>query len=550
MDAKKLSKTDVLIVGAGPAGLACAITAKKQYPGLSVCVVDKSPIAGGHNVSGAALEPKPIRDLLNMTVKDWQDAPIVRDVLSRPVLSDEIYMLSKTGHTRLTSLVSLAGNFHLSSGQILSSGDYIVSISKLTRLLACIAKNIGVELLFGLTVDDLVYEGGIAVGVMAADRGAAAVKGIDSTAPGRVINADFIVLAEGCDGFVTEKFVSRCGLVRRQPPVFSIGSKEIIEVSSQQYKAFGDSSVVHLPGYPLWRPLRGPSIMGVGKMYSMGENRIAIVSIAALGWKYADFSPQKALALLKEHPFISRYIMDGKVVENGVKMMPQGGYYSIPTDLRTGAIGKSNVVIVGDSASFLNTHRQRGIGNAIISGMSAGYAVGNIQNRALFAEQYTDMLRSSGLLESLRKWSKYRQIVARMGIDIGLPLSGMSRVLPFMRVSPDNRAMDKSDYPFEPQAAVDKKSFVLRSGAKRDQAHQCHIEIKDLDVCKWDCMRTYECPCLQFCPAGVFDRVLEHIQPVNSANCLHCRSCLRKCPYDNIYWSLPQATEGPRYQWC
>jgi len=551
MDRKNFEKTDVLIVGAGPAGLACAITAKKQYPGMRVCVVDKSPIPGGHNISGAALEQGPIQNLLNMTVKDWRQAPIVHDVLSRTVASDEVYMLSKKGHTRLTSLLNLAADLHLPSGEILSGGDYIVSISKLTRLLACIAKNIGVELLFGLSAEDLVYNGNCAIGVQFADKLTPdAAKSPDYFPSGWAVDADYIVLAEGCDGFVTEKFVNHCGLVRKQPPIFAVGAKEIIEVSAQQYKAFGDSSAVHLPGYPLWQPLRGPSIIGCSKMYSMGGNRIAVVLMTNLSWKYPDFTPQKAFALLKEHPFVSRYIMDGKVMENGAKMLPQGGYYSIPTDPKTSSIGKNNVVLVGDSASFLNPHRQRGIGNAIISGMTAGYALGNIQNKALFAEQYTDMLRSNGLLENLKRYSKYRQIVARLGIDIGLPLSGISRVLPFMRISPDNQVMDKSDYPFEPREAVDRKSFIRHSGAKYNENHKCHIEIKDLDVCKWECMRTYDCPCLQFCPAGVFDRVLEHIQPLNSANCLHCRSCERKCPYNNIYWSLPQATEGPRYQYC
>ncbi len=551
MDSKSFNKTDVLIVGAGPAGLACAITAKKQYPGLNVCVVDKSPVAGGHNIAGAALEPKPIHDLLNMTVKDWREAPIVHDVLSRAVFNDEIYMLSKTGHTRLTPLVNLAGKIHLSSGEILSAGDYLVSISKLVRLLVCIAKNLGVELLWGLSADEIVYKGDSAAGVRVSDgKNKDTVSDHDHFPSGWVINSDYIVLAEGCDGFVTEKFVSQSGLARKQEPIFAIGYKEIIEVAPQQYKSFGDSSVMHLAGYPLWRPLRGPSILGGGKLYSMGGNRIAVVLITALGWKYPDFSPQKAIALLKEHPFINRYIMGGRIAENGIKMIPQGGYYSIPTNPRTGEIGKGNVVVVGDSASFLNTHRQRGIGNAIISGMSAGYALGNTQNKTFFAEQYTDMLRNSGLLEKLKKWSRYRQTIAKMGIDIGLPLAGISRVLPFMRVSADNRAMDKGDYPFEPQIKIDTSEFFQHSGAIGDETHKCHIEIKDLDVCKWECMRTYECPCLQFCPSGVFNKVLEHIQPIHSDHCLHCRVCLRKCPYNNIYWSLPNATVGPKYQYC
>lgn len=549
MDGKKYSKTDVLVVGAAPAGLACAIAAKKQNPNLDVCVIDKSAIPGGHNLSGATLEPQAIHNLLNMTVKDWQQAPIVHDVLSRKVFKDEVFLLSEKKHTRLTALMKFAKKLHLAAGDILSGGDYIVSISKLTRLLACIAKNLGVELLFGFAADEVVVDGNIATGVKLLDSGVDSEGNhLENYLEGEFIQADYIILAEGCDGFATEKFVAQTGLMRKQPPIFSIGVKEIIEVSEQQYKAFGDNTAMHFPGYPLWMPFRNPSIFGGGVMYSMGSNKIAVAMIAALDWQYSDFSAQKALALLKEHPFVNRYITDGKVVEDGAKMIPEGGFYSIPTEPNTGTIGKNNVVIIGDAASLVNMRKLKGIGNAINSGLSAGFAIANAESKISFAAEYTDMLRTNGLLSSMKKAAKYRQVISLFGMNIGLFLSNFAAFLPFIKANPDSTKMKNQRYGLEPQEPIDKSLFVYRAGSSHKEQQKNHISIKDLDVCKWDCMRTYDCPCVTFCPAGVYERVQEHIQPLNFTNCLHCKSCQDKCPYDNIYWSMPEAGEGPKYQ--
>lgn len=545
MDAKNQKKIDVLVVGAGPAGLSCAITAKKEYPSRRVCVVDKSTVAGGHNLSGAALEPKPIDDLLNMTVKDWHNAPIVKDVLGSRITNNQIYMLSEQGHTKITSTFKIAKKLHLSTIDPFSNGHYIVSLSKLTRLLAYVANNLGVELMFGSAVEDIEYDAGCAVGVRLLDK-SQDEQALNVRNSGEVIEANLIALAEGCDGFVTEKFVTRNGLSRKQPPIFSVGVKEIVEVSANQYNAFGQGSFLRFSGYPFWRPLRGPSILGTGIMYPAGTNRIAVTAVTALDWKYPNYSPQSALMLIKEHPFVSKFVMGGHVVEAGMKMIPQGGYNSIPTYPTNNGIGKNNVIILGDGASFFNVKQFKGIGNAITSGMSAGIAVGNIQNKMTFAHQYTDILKSNGLLSSIKRAANCRQLESKAGVGFGLAMSKISSFLPFKPAIADHKAMTTQLYPYEPNSPMVKASFVENAKASGTNGKN-HLFIKDLDICKWDCMRTYDSPCLRLCPAGVFKKVMEHIQPATPEKCLQCKSCQRKCPYDNISWTMPQAGSGPQY---
>jgi electron-transferring-flavoprotein dehydrogenase len=547
MEKKDQKKADLLIVGAGPGGLACAITAKKEYPGLRVRVIDKSPSAGAHNLSGAALEPQPINNLMNLTVKNWQEAPIVKNVLGRRVAKEQILMLSQSGKTNITAAFNTMSRLHLPAFEPFSLGDYIVSISKLTRLLACIAENLGVEVLWKSAGEQIQYDNGRASGVWLREQGNDEMNSfIDTERRGELLKADCIVLAEGCDGYLTEQFIDRNALLRKQQPLFAIGVKEVADVSPNQFKAFGGNSFLRLHGYPFWRPLRSPSILGFGLVYPVAVNRLAVTAISSLNWRYPNYSPQDALTLIKEHPYISRFFMGGDIVESGAKMIPHGGYYSIPFDRREHSVGKDNVVIVGDSAGFYDMRRQKGIGNAIISGMSAGMAVGNIANRMQFAPHYTQMLSNNGLLESLKRSSNYRPLSSRAGTDIALTMSRILSLLPFRPAAPDNKSMTTDKYSYDSGASPANDEFVKKAGVVPSHGRP-HVFIKDLDVCKWDCMRTYECPCLRFCPAGVFERVLEHIQPKAAANCLHCKLCQRKCPYDNISWLMPPGGSGPGY---
>ena len=199
---------------------------------------------------------------------------------------------------------------------------------------------------------------------------------------GETIQARFVVLAEGCDGLVTEQFVEKAGLKRQSPQLFSLGVKELIKVTPEQYNKFTRGRVVHAMGYPIWTPVLGPGMFGGGIVYAGEQDHLAVGMIVGLDWKYHDFNPQDALVRFKEHKFVKQFIEGGTVVEAGAKMIPEGGWYAVPRDPQTHSIGKGNVMILGDSAGFVNMLKIKGLHNAIDSGIQAAKAIVAIARQA------------------------------------------------------------------------------------------------------------------------------------------------------------------------
>ena len=236
---KDYNKVQVLIVGAGPAGLSCAIQLKAQKPDIDVCVIEKAADLGNHNLSGAVLEAEPLHTLLDSAVPGWQDSEPAKEVLANKVSKDNVmFFLGKKISFNIFFAIKLAKKFGLGFGQMIHKGDYIVSISKLTKWMGRIAKELGAEVLTGFAAEDIVLDEStnMAKGVKLVDQG------LDKEGEkqpnfveGEIISADFIVLAEGCDGLLTEKFVEKAGLQRQSPQLYSVGIKELIKVSSKQY---------------------------------------------------------------------------------------------------------------------------------------------------------------------------------------------------------------------------------------------------------------------------------------------------------------------------
>ncbi|MFA6176879.1 MAG: NAD(P)/FAD-dependent oxidoreductase, partial [Phycisphaerae bacterium] len=349
-----LNSTSVLVVGAGVAGLAAAITLKNKQPSLEICVIDKAPDAGNHNLSGAALEGDCLELLLNPVDKNWKETPSAKDVLAYKIDKDNLlFMLGKNLAFPISIAIKLAKIFKVNFAQMAHTGDYIVSASKLTKWLASIAKNLGIEVIYGFAAEDIIYDekNHKATGVKLVDQGLDKHRNkLPNYTPGEIINADIIILAEGCDGLVTEKFIEKAGLKRQANQLYSIGVKEIIKVSDEQFKKFTTGRAVHAMGYPLWTPALGPAMFGGGVMYPVCENHIAVGMIVGLDWKFCDFNPQDALTNFKNHKFVKQFIEGGSIVEAGAKMIPEGGYYAIPRSPDTCAIGKNNVMLLGDSA--------------------------------------------------------------------------------------------------------------------------------------------------------------------------------------------------------
>ena len=545
------SKVDVLIVGAGPAGLAAAITAKRLKPELTVVVIDKAAAPGNHILSGAVLEPGALARLLDPLIPDWRETPAAQQVLLAEVKSDDVLLLGRSRSWQLQPLLKLARTLGLGYGRMVHEGDYICSGSRLAAWLGGIAIGIGVELLPGFAAAELLWDPAAkrATGVKLVDQGRDHQGNPqDNFLAGEIIRADYLLLAEGCDGLLSEQFIAAAGLKRTGEQLYSLGVKELIRVSDEQYRRFSDQRVVHAMGYPLWTPLVGPDIFGGGIIYPMGENRLAVGIIAGLDYRYHDFNPQEALTLFKAHPAVARYLAGGTVVESGAKMIPEGGLDAVPRSPEDGAIGRGNVVLLGDAAGLVNMLKIKGLHNAIHSGIAAAEAVvaGGGEPEKL-AALYTAGLEKAGVLAEMAEAKKFRQSIAKFGTLIGMVLALLGRLLPRFKIAPDYTHLTAESYPHKPARPYDKDAFTALANTGHREEEPSHLLIADPAICRERCLAKYGAPCITFCPAGVYEKIAGQPRPANPSNCLHCKSCQRKCPHDNIRWTVPESGGGPRY---
>ena len=552
LNSEDYNKVGVLVVGAGPAGLACAIQLKVEKPEIDVCVIEKGAELGNHNLSGAVLEAEPLHTLLDSAVPGWQDSDDAREVLASKVDKDNVMFFMKKWSFNIFFAIKLAMRLGLGFGQMIHEGDYSVSISRLTKWMGRIAKGFGVEVLRGFAAEDIILDesANVARGVKLVDQG------LDKEGnkqpnfvEGEIISTDFVVLAEGCDGLLTEKFIEKAGLERQFPQLYSVGVKELIRVSSEQYNKFTSGRVVHAMGYPLWRPIIGPGMFGGGIIYAGQQEHLSVGMIVGADWKHCDFNPQDALTNFKNHKFVKQFIDGGTVVEAGAKMIPEGGYYAIPRDPQTGTIGRGNVLIVGDSAGFVNMLKIKGLHNAIDSGMQAAKAIAEtIENRQAAALRYTELIDGSNVAKEMRSARNFRQTVAKFGPLQGMPLSVFGGLLPKFKVERDFEVMTDASYSLKPKQELDKDSFTAMAATEHREEQPSHLTILDSNVCKTKCTPRFNSPCITFCPAGVYETVHDEVKPANPSNCLHCKTCQRKCPFDNIRWTVPEGGGGPRYK--
>ena len=550
---QEYNNVSVLIIGAGPAGLATATTLKNQQPNLDVVVIDKAAGPGNHNLSGAVLEPKAIAKLMDPIDPDWAESDDAKGILLSKVDKDNVmFFLGNKLAFPIEIAIKMAKAFKLGFGQMAHSGDYICSVSKLTTWLSKVAVSQGVEVLYGFAAEEILWdaEEHTGTGVKLVDQG------LDKDGnkergylAGEVVNAKTIIVAEGCDGLLAEQFVKKAGLVRQANQLYSIGVKELIKVSDEQYKKFGSGRVVHAMGYPIWTPAIGPGMFGGGIMYPMGNNHIAVGMIIGLDYKYCDLNPQDALTRFKEHSFVKKFIDGGTVTEAGAKMIPEGGLYAIPRCPQTGTIGRSNVMLLGDSAGLVNMCKIKGLHNAIESGIAAANAIANgLDGPKGLARIYTKYLEDTGVLKEMATAKNFRQTVAKFGNLQGMPLSVLGGWLPKFNIEPDYQTLTTAKYRLKPSVKFDKDTFTAVAATEHREEEPCHLLIGDEAICKEKCLGKFGAPCITFCPAGVYESVQGQPKPANPSNCLHCKTCQRKCPYDNIRWVVPEPTGGPRYK--
>ncbi|MHC4926155.1 MAG: electron transfer flavoprotein-ubiquinone oxidoreductase [Planctomycetota bacterium] len=549
----EFNKVSVLIVGAGPAGLSAAITLKTKSPDLDIVVIDKAVDPGNHNLSGAVLEPAALGRLMDPVDPDWKESDDAKNVLVSTIDKDDVlFLLGKKFSFNIHFAISMAKKLGLGFGQMAHGGDYICSISKLTAWLAKTAASLGVEVLCGFAAQEILWDESehIATGVKLVDQG------LDKEGhqeqnylAGETIEAKTILIAEGCDGLLAEQFIEKAGLQRQGQQLYSIGVKELYRVSDEQYKKFSESRVVHAMGYPIWTPVLGPGMFGGGIMYPMGDNHIAVGMIVGLDFKCHDFNPQDALMRFKEHKFVKQFIDGGTITEAGAKMIPEGGFYAIPRCPETETVGRSNVMLLGDSAGFVNMCKIKGLHNAIDSGIAAAEAVASgLEAPKGLARIYTKHLEQAGVMKDMESAKNFRQTVARFGNLIGMPLSVLGGWLPKFKIEPDYETMTQASYKLKPTAKFDKDAFTAAAATEHREEEPCHLLIGDETICTQQCQGKFDAPCITFCPAGVYEDIQGTPKPANPSNCLHCKTCQRKCPYDNIRWTVPEANGGPRYK--
>jgi electron-transferring-flavoprotein dehydrogenase len=302
-------------------------------------------------------------------------------------------------------------------------------------------------------------------------------------------------------------------------------------------------------GHPIWTPVIGPGMFGGGIIYAGVKEHLSVGMIVGADWKYSDFCPQDALTNFKNHRFVKKFIEGGTVVEAGAKMIPEGGYYAIPRDSETGAIGKGNCMILGDGAGFVNMLKIKGLHNAIESGMLAAKAiVETYEGPGGAAVKYTELIEDSNIAKEMKSAKNFRQTVAKFGPLQGMPLSVLGDLLPKFKVEKDYEVMTGISYRLKPETKFDKDTFTAMAATEHREEQPSHLEIIDATICSDKCTPKYNSPCITFCPGGVYETIGDVVKPANPSNCLHCKCCQRKCPFDNIRWTVPEGGGGPRYK--
>jgi electron-transferring-flavoprotein dehydrogenase len=545
----------VVVVGAGPAGLSCALRLaqlieqqKAQLssgPALSpedIYVLEKAAEIGAHCLSGAVLDPRSLREL----VPDFEakGAPIESEVTD-----DAVYFLTGTGRWKLPVNPPFLQNH----------GNYIVSVNRLAKWLGELVEAAGVSLFPGIAGSEILYDGQRVAGVRTDD------KGIDKNGnpkpnfqPGYDLRASVTVFAEGTRGSLTKQLVRHQGLDRAaNPQAYSLGVKELWQIPAGRIRR---GQVIHTAGWPL----RGRQFGG-GFIYALEETLLSVGLVAGLDNEDPRFDVHNCFQQFKTHPFVKGLLEGGELLRYGAKTIPEGGYFSIPATATDGAL------IVGDAAGFLNAQRLKGVHLAIKTGMLAAETIfealaGQDCSRAAL-NRFEEKCRASWVRDELWRVRNYRQGFEH-GVWPGMLHAGLQMVTGGRGVRAryplrqDHEHMKRLDQ--APQRATaqlkpdgtltfDKLSDVYRSGTSHEEDQPCHLKIADFDICNNRCTREYGNPCQHFCPAAVYemeegaDGSGKRLK-INASNCVHCKTCDIADPYEIITWVAPEGGGGPRYE--
>ncbi|MEM6760794.1 MAG: electron transfer flavoprotein-ubiquinone oxidoreductase [Pseudomonadota bacterium] len=535
---------DVVIVGAGPAGLSAAIRLKQLDPDMEVVVLEKGSEVGAHILSGAVLDPCG----LDALIPDWKDkgAP-----LNTAVKEDNFYMLGEAGQIRIPNwpMPPLMNNH----------GNYIVSMGNVCRWMAEQAEELGVEIFPGMACSELVYDDAGAVkGVVAGVFGLEADGSIgEGTEPGMELHGKYVFLSEGVRGSLAKEVIEKYDLsAGKEPQKYGLGMKEIWEIDPAKHN---EGEVTHTMGWPL-----GSNAGGGSFIYHLENNQVYVGFVVHLNYQNPHLFPYMEFQRFKHHPKVAALLEGGKRVAYGARAISEGGYQSMPKMVAPG------VALLGCSVGMVNVPRIKGNHNAMLSGKAAAEAAHAAITACRASDElaeYETEVRTGAIGRDLKKvrnvkplWSKYGLLVSLVGggMDMWTNTFGFSLFGTLKHGKNDAEATEISakhtpiDYPKpDGKLSFDRLTNVSFSFTNHEESQPAHLRLKDSVAPLTVDYHSYSAPSSRYCPAGVYEFVKEEDKAprfvINFQNCVHCKTCDIKDPGQNITWTTPQGGDGPNY---
>jgi electron-transferring-flavoprotein dehydrogenase len=536
MSEREQMEVDVVIVGAGPAGLSAAIKLRQlalaASKELSVCVVEKGSEVGAHILSGAVLEPRALDELL----PDWKTRG---SPLTVAAARDEFRLLFPTGSLRLPT-----------PPQMRNHGNYIVSLGKVCRWLATEAESLGVQIFAGFPASDFIMEDGRLAGIITGDFGVAKDGSHKpSYQQGIAIKAKVTLLAEGCRGSLSERLMKQFDLRHdADPQTYGIGIKELWEIEPAKHKT---GSVMHTVGWPMDSKTYGGSFL-----YHLDNNQVSIGFVVGLDYQNPYLDPFMEFQRFKTHPHIRGLLEGGRRIAYGARALNEGGYQAIPKLTFSGG------ALIGCSAGFMSVPKIKGTHTAMKSGMLAAEAAFAhlTENKPL--EEYESKLKESWVHKELYDVRNIRPSFHK-GLWAGLLYSAIDTYLfrgkaPWtFHHAPDYKSLKpaKNSQPVaypkpDGKLTFDRMSSVYLSATNHEENQPVHLKLKDASLPVRFTLPEYAEPAQRYCPAGVYEIVQESNGPrfqINAQNCVHCKTCDIKEPSQNIVWTTPEGGGGPNY---
>jgi electron-transferring-flavoprotein dehydrogenase len=522
---------DVVVVGAGPAGLACAIRLKQLAPATRICVLEKGSAVGAHSLSGAVMEPGPLDEL----APQWRQSP---PKLCVPAKRDVFRLLTRTGSLPLPI-----------PPQLHNQGNFIISLGLLTPWLAQHAEGLGVDIFAGYAAAQPLFDAeGAVKGVQIGDMGLEkSGEPGPNYAPGPEIHARTTVIAEGARGSLAKQLIRKFGLdANSSPQSYGLGMKELWQLPKGRAEP---GLIQHTLGWPLDSRTYGGSFI-----YHLDADRVYVGFVVGLDYEDPRFSPFEAFQQFKHHPSVRPLLEGGEILAAGARTIAAGGWQAIPKLEMPGGM------LIGDSGGGVNVLKIKGIHQAIRSGMLAAETLAESGSPAGFDARW----RASAGGRELHAVRNFKPGFKR-GLWFGIANSALETVTggrtpwTLRNKTPDFARLKHLDAP-EPEHVYvertlpprDRLASVFFASTTHDESQPIHLKILDPSLCAERCAREFGNPCQKFCPANVYEMVDDgqggkRLQ-INAANCVHCKACDIKDPYEVINWTTPEGGSGPNYQ--